>query len=761
MLNRFFQNIKRQEWYKQQIEHIEEIPAREPRYGKLDKPLPNILQNYLDREGIKLYSHQADAINSIRRGKNVIITTPTASGKTIAFNIPVFEALLKDKDATALYIYPTKALTNDQLHVLRTMERRMGIRPISNVYDGDTPQRARQRIRRTSRIILSNPYGLHQYLPWHHKWKSFFQHLKFIIIDEAHMYRGVFGSNVAMLVRRILRICEYYGSNPQFILSSATIANPEEHSRKLTGRDFEVISNDGSIRERKFFVFWNPPFIDSVKMVRRSPHQETKNLFVFHIKNGLQTICFTVSRQMAELITRWSRDELGNVRDRITTYRAGYLPEERREIERRLRTRELLGVASTNALELGIDIGSLDAVIISGYPGTIISTWQQAGRAGRGYKDSLVTLIAFENPLDQYFMKHPDEFFGRAHEYAIIDLENPYIVMGHLMCASAELPVKEEDGKYFNLFEESLMALERQNMVRKTPNGWIYSGTARPVDVVNLNNISDKIVTIISDGKVLETMDLPKAYAEAHRGAVLLHQGETYLVEDLDLENLTARAVRRDISYYTEPRKTVNIRIINTEAHQKKRMGIDIEVGEVEVTEWYHSYVLRTYDRVIGKQPLDLPPLNFQTVGVWFTIPGDIEEKVRERGLDLEGGIHAIEHAMIAMTPLYAMCDRWDVGGISSPMHVDTQKPTIFIYDSYEGGIGISERIYDLFESLLRITLRLIQDCGCDEGCPSCIYSPKCGNENRPLSKEAAIFILREIIDKIKETNRTTYSGSI
>ena len=757
MMEKFIQRLEQQESYKRQIEHIEVILPRKARYGTLENPLPEILQHYLDRRNIRLYSHQARAINKIRHGKNVVIVTPTASGKTLAFNLPVFEALIKDETVTALYLYPTKALTNDQLQVLKEMEQEIGLTIAPNVYDGDTPTHKRPNIRRGSKIVLSNPYGFHQYLPWHHKWKRFFENLKFIVLDETHMYRGVFGSNVAMLLRRLLRICEHYGSAPQLILSSATIANPKEHSQKLTGKVFEVVSNDGSVRGKKFFVFWNPPFLGKAKLTRRSTHQETKDLFVFNVANKLQTLCFTISRQMAELITRWAREALWerspHFAEAITAYRAGYLPKERRKIENGLRTKSLLGVVSTNALELGIDIGSLDSVIISGYPGTVISTWQQAGRAGRTTVDSLVTLVAFPNPLDQYFMKHPQDFFGRSPEHAIIDLENPYVVMGHIMCASAELPLTQQDQKYFpTLFEESLATLEQETLVWKTPKGWVYSGRARPVDVVILNNISDKIVTVMSAGEVLETMDLTKAYNEAHEGAVLLHQGETYVVEDLDLKNLIAKVRQQDVHYYTDSRKTVEIAI--TKPYEQKQVGIDISVGEVEVTEIYHSYVLKTYDEVIGRRPLNLPPLNFSTVGMWFIIPEEIGEVLNERGLDFAGGLHAIEHAMIAMTPLYAMCDRWDIGGVSTPLHFDTGAPTIFIYDGYEGGIGISEKLYSLVEKLFTTTRRLIKDCECEKGCPSCIYSPKCGNENEPLDKQAAIIILEKLQQMMKDKKK-------
>ena len=749
---RYLKNVK---GYKQQIVHVEEIPAKEACYGELDKPLPKCIQDYLNRKKIKLYSHQACAINKARQGKNVVIVTPTASGKTLAFNVPVFEALYADEAATALYLYPTKALTNDQLKVLRELEKETGIEAFPNVYDGDTPAHQRSNIREGSRIILSNPYGLHKYLPWHYKWRKFFLNLKFIIIDEGHVYRGVFGSNVAMLIRRLLRICEHYGSDPQIVISSATIANPEEHAQRLTGKEFEVVTNDGSAKGKKYFLFWNPPFTDALRAIRRSTHQETKDLLVLSLSENLQTLCFTVSRQMAELVVRWTREDLKRKRalpglaESVTAYRAGYLPEERRAIENRLRTKSLVGVASTNALELGIDIGSLDSVIISGYPGTVISTWQQAGRAGRTTADSLVTLVAFQNPLDQYFMKHPKAFFGRSHEQAIIDLHNQYISLGHIMCAAAELPVKDDDHKYFpDVLGDSLAALEKEMLVRKTALGWVYCGTARPTEVVNLNNISNKIVTVLCGGQVLETLELTKAYEEAHEGAVLLHQGETYVVEELNLKTLIATVTKKDVSYNTEPRKTVDIDI--KRRFEEKDEGFQVGLGEVQVTERYHQFVVKNNEVVLGVEPLNLPPLTFTTVGIWFTIPEEVQNEIQHRWqLDFAGGLHAVEHAMIAMAPLYAMCDRWDIGGVSTPMHSDTEQPTIFIYDGFEGGIGISETLYAMIDKLFTATLQLITNCECTEGCPSCIYSPKCGNENKPLDKRAAKIILKWLLKSV------------
>lgn len=752
MIEKFIRTLKTDSSYKKQIVHKQVILFQKPHFGKLDDPLPQIIQNYLSKNKIHLFSHQAEAINSIRKNQNVVIVTPTASGKTLTFNIPVFETLLKDNNATALYLYPTKALTNDQLKVIRDLEEKTCIKALSNVYDGDTPKHLRSGIRKKSKIILSNPYGLHHYLPWHYKWKNFLQNLKYLIIDEAHVYRGVFGSNVAMLIRRLLRICRYYTSNPTVILSSATIANPKEHAVKLTGRKFKVISKDGSPKGKKTFIFWNPPYTDSTKINRRSTHQETKDLLVRSIQNNLQTLCFTTSRQMTELITRWTKEELNRksavLSTKVTAYRAGYLPSERREIENKLKTKKLIGVVSTNALELGIDVGTLDSILISGYPGSVISTWQQAGRAGRNAKESLVTLIAFQNPLDQYFMKHPQDFFERKHEQAIIDLHNPYITLGHIMCASSELPLRKTDNEYFpELFLQSLDSLEEQNLVQKTPRGYVYTGLARPADIVNLKSISNKNVTVIHDGKTLETLSLNKAYDEAHQGAVLLHQAETYIVEELDLKILTAKVRKEDVNYHTDSKRTVDVTI--TKKFQEKGLKLTVGLGELLVTEFFHEYIMKTYDEIIGRKPLDLPPLTFSTVGLWVQIPDGFGETLTNCGLSFEGGLHAAEHAMIAISPLFAMCDRRDIGGLSITIHPDTGCPTIFIYDGFEGGIGISETLYSKITQLLIKTLDLIKTCECVDGCPSCIYSPKCGNENEPLDKKASLLILERLVNLI------------
>ena len=731
--------------YRDRVVHIETIEPEPPRYGTLTAPLPETIEAYLKESGIRLYTHQCDAINGIRAGRNVIITTPTASGKTLAFNIPVFEAMETDPEARALYLYPTKALANDQFATLEQMAKFTGIAAKPAIYDGDTPQSKRAAIREHARIVISNPYELHQVLSWHAKWNPFFSHLRYVVIDEAHRYRGVFGSHIAFLLRRFLRLCQHYGSSPQFILSTATLKNPEEFAQRLVGRQFDVIDGDGSPHGRKHFVLYNP-FFNGIG--ERSTHEETKDLLISCVKGDLQTLCFTGSRKMAELVTVWAREDARRssalLADSISAYRAGYLPEERRKIERELKEGVTKGVVATNALELGIDIGSLDAVIISGYPGTMQSTRQQAGRAGRKGGDSLAVLVAHANPLDQYFMHHPARFFSRSHEHAVLDTENPYIVSGHMLCAAAELPLQEDiDREVFGtLFSPLLLDLASSNLIRNTSRGWVYAGRSRATDAVSLDGMSGESFRILCHGKLLETMDRAQAYREAHKGAIMLHQGETYIVNEMDLETHTVRVTKTDVDYYTQPLKEVNLAVKKTLEHRTVN-GMACSYGDVEVTEQYTGYKIKRKDTVIGIEPLSLPPLVFRTKAFWFILPQPVEQRVRDACLDLAGGLHGAEHAIIAMMPLHVMCDRRDIGGLSSPSYGENVEPTIFVYDGYEGGIGLAESAYEHLPEIFSSAYELVDACPCEEGCPSCIHSPKCGNDNVPLDKLATVMILK------------------
>jgi DEAD/DEAH box helicase domain-containing protein len=586
-------------------------------------------------------------------------------------------------------------------------------------------------------------------------------------LDEAHIYRGVFGSNVSLMIRRLERVCEYYGSRPQVIISTATLANPIEFAEKLTGLKYQLISEDGSPKGKKYFIFYNPYKDGDYQSI----HQESKRLFLFFIREGLQTLCFTVSRKMSELIARWSKESLDpseeSLKEKIMAYRAGYLPEERRRIENGLKNGTIKGVTSTNALELGIDIGGLDSIIISGYPGTVISTWQQAGRAGRGTNDSVATLVAFQNQLDQYFMRHPQVFFGKSHEHAIVDLSNPYILFGHTMCASSELPIfLDRDRKYLGEFlQDILEELKNESLVKETPNGWIYSGTKSASMVVNLESISSDVFKVVYQNKTLETMDRGQAYREAHEGAVLLHQGETYIVDSMDTKNVIIRVTKTDVDFYTQVLKESLVSIIDI--MDKKSIGdLELFLGHLKVTENYNAYKIMRGESAIGYKNIYLPPLEFNTVGFFFTFPSSIEDElwdkrskdndiqemlIKRKNVDIRrevfgGSLHGIEHAMIGIMPFHVTCDRWDIGGISTNFHPSTGKPTVFIYDGFEGGIGLSEKAYELFQEIVKTSLELVEECNCEEGCPACIYSPKCGNDNKPMDKKGTIFLLKQIM---------------
>jgi len=755
MMEEIIAGLRNDPHFRDRLVHCEILPPKDPVYGTLTEDLPDPLRQYLKKKNLELYNHQAETAEAMGAGVNVIITTPTASGKTLAYTVPIFREMIRDPGATALFLYPTKALANDQLKVLREMEKATGIDARPAVYDGDTPASRRPGIRERSRIVLSNPHELHQILPWHHKWQAFLRNLQFVVLDEAHRYRGVLGSNMAFLIRRLRRIALSYGSDPRFVLSSATLANPLEFSERLTGLPFELIDRDGSPKGKKYFLFYNPYFDGAGTL---STHQETRDLFLFFLRRHLQTLCFTVSRKMAELIAQWSkksvRESDPGLAERIAAYRAGYLPEERRDLENRLKRGALLGVTSTNALELGIDVGSLDCVIISGYPGTTISTWQQAGRSGRGTGESTAVLVAFENPLDQYFMRHPDVFFGKSHEHAIIDLANPHILSGQLLCAAAEMPLLPGEETAFpdGDIPGIMKALEDEGLLKETPHGWVYAGRSRATEIVSMDHISSDAYRVLCEGETIETMDQAQAFREAHPGAVLLHQGETYIVEEMDLRNHIVRVKKGDVDYYTEAMKVADLSVLREISHRvilssSKGPGFSLILGDLEVTERFIGYKVIQRDRFLGMEKLDLPPLTFKTVGLWFSVSEDTLKKISERKRDAAGGLHGAEHALIAVMPFHVLCDRWDMGGLSTPRHPDTMRPTIFVYDGFEGGIGLAEKAFDLFGEISSMTLELVRDCPCEDGCPACIYSPKCGNNNKPLDKEAARMILEKLQD--------------
>ena len=803
----FLDHLKRQPFYQGQLVHLEQISRRSAKYGVLQSSLHPALQRQLSQtQGIdRLFAHQAEAVNAALSGRHVIVVTGTASGKTLCYNLPVLEAILERPAARALYLYPTKALAQDQLRALEelgcTVEGRPGRGasplPITiGTYDGDTPQARRGRLRQHGQIILTNPDMLHVgILPNHALWGSFFRNLRFVVVDEAHTYRGIFGSQVACVLRRLRRVCALYGSEPQFIATSATIANPAQHFAALTAVEAVVVDNDGSPIGPRTFALWNPPFIDKAKTSRRSANSEATSLFTSLVRNDTRTIAFTRARKVAELILRYAREELGKsqvasgksqgaggksqgkeakptsgapvpgyesqVTDyaaRIAAYRAGYTPEQRRQIERDLFSGKLLGVAATNALELGIDVGGLDAALLVGYPGTIASLWQQAGRAGRGAEPSLAVLIGLDNPLDQYFMRHPSELFGRPHEHALIDPDNVYVLARHLPCAAAEIPLTnlaspehfDDEALFGPGFVHAMVQLEESGRLEFRGDRWTYTPTDYPAEQVNLRSAGGGRFAILNEAdnyRTLEEIEASTAPQRVHLGAIYLHQGESYLVTRFD-ETMNLAVVRpAEVDYYTQAREWSDVRIVRSAAHRPIPGGYAY-FGFVRTTSQVVGYRrLRHYsDEVLGEEMLELPQTTFDTAALWWDLAPEIVAACNRRGLDFLGGIHAAEHACIGILPLFAMCDRWDIGGLSTPRHADTDAPQIFIYDGFPGGVGIAEQGFKELPALWKATYEVIAACPCEAGCPSCIQSPKCGNNNQPLDKAAARLILEMLL---------------
>jgi DEAD/DEAH box helicase domain-containing protein len=754
----FLNHIRSQSSYDNQIAHIEHIAPRRAQYGKLDEPLVPALQDCLDANGLsRLYSHQVKALNFVRAGKNVILATSSASGKSLVYNIAVMQSILTEPATRALYLFPTKALAQDQLRKLNELFTPT-LLPLECLatFDGDTPRSERGDVRRYGRIILTNPDMLHVgIMPNHQSWASLLKHLKYIVVDEAHIYRGVFGSHVACVLRRLRRLCRLYGSDPQFILCTATVANPGEHAAGLTGLPCEVVDNDGSPRGWKDFVFWNPPLIDEKKTARRSAHWESTNLFTELIAQGTRTLTFTRTRRLTELIYIYTKDKLQEISYKLSQlvmpYRGGYMPEDRRRIERELFGGQLLGVVATNALELGIDSGGLEATILDGYPGSISSTWQQAGRSGRSQGESLSFLVAWDNPLDQYFMRHPSDFFQKGFEHVLVNPANHYILQAHLLCAAWEKPLDSADEPSFggdDYFRER-DTLTNEGQLRERRNKWYLAPSiSYPAQKINIRSSSgqDFAVVDVSNGSLMETVESSVAFFQVHPGAIYLHQGDSYLIDKLDLTNHVAYAEPSRANYYTETKEIHDLHVIE-QKHTKIVGPVNVSIGDVEVTidvvgfKKYRQFS----EEVIGEEPLDLPTIRFNTVALWFDIPANAIARIADKGRDFAGGLHATEHAAIGILPLFALCDRNDIGGVSTPMHPDTGRAQIFIYDAYPGGIGIAEKGYDMIEELWQATLRVIAECPCDDGCPSCVQSPKCGNNNKPLDKLAARWILEEI----------------
>ena len=756
----FLHHLTAQPEYSDQIAHIEHIPPRSADCGELERPLIKKLQDCLDDNALwPLYKHQAYAVNAARVGANVMVATSSASGKTLCYNVPIMEALLTEKSSRALYLFPTKALAQDQLRKMRDQFcPDILASEDCATFDGDTPQNERFDIKKNARILITNPDMLHiGILPNHQSWSRLLRRLRYVVVDEAHMYRGVFGSHVALVLRRLRRLCEIYGTWPQFICCSATIANPGEHAEKLVGMPFTVVSNDGSPHGGKDFVFWNPPLIDEKKESRRSANSEATFVFTELVKKEIRTLTFTRTRRLTELIYNYSRQKLRQIdrclADKIRPYRAGYLAKDRRKIEQELFTGKLTGVVATNALEVGIDIGDLEATVLTGYPGSVSSTWQQAGRSGRSKQKALSFLIATDNPLDQYFMRHPENFFLRNFENALINPENHYILQAHLACSAWEKPLNEKDIVYFGqTMLQEIRDMEKHGLLKLRGGLWYFPpGIAYPAQAINIRSTSGQNFSIFdtSTDSLMETIEASQAFFMVHTGAIFLHQGDNYLVTKLDLESRTAYVEPAEVNYYTRATEISDLKIIE-EQHRQTRGPTTVCLGEVEVNDSVIGYRRKSQltEEILGEEALELPPQIFTTIALWFDLPQVAVSRISKTGRDFAGGIHAVEHAAISILPLFALCDRNDIGGVSTPFHADTGKAQIFIFDAHPGGLGIAEKGFELINDLWQATHRAIVECPCQDGCPSCIQSPKCGNNNEPLDKKAAVIILEELLGK-------------
>ncbi len=721
-------------------------PDRSARPVSLPERLDPGLAEALQRSGVEsLYTHQLRAFEAAEHS-NLVITSGTASGKSLAFNLPVLDGIAAQAKHRALYLYPTKALAQDQARKLAQL-RPPGLREA--IYDGDTPREERPAIRRKSNLVLTNPDMLHvAVLPNHKKWGDFLANLRWVVVDEAHTYRGVFGSHVANVLRRLRRLARAYGAEPRFLLASATIANPVELAERLVGTPFELIDDDGAPRAGRELAMWNPPLIDERSGTRRSALSEAADLLAELVSHGVRTICFLKSRRGIELIQRFAGETLerrgkGELAKRIAPYRGGYTPQQRREIEARLAAGELLAVVATDALELGIDVGELDAAICVTFPGTVASLRQMWGRAGRRRR-GLAVYVAGQDALDQFFCRHPEEFLGRPVEAAILDHGNEQIAARHLLAAAYELPLGPEDDEIFG--EDWRQRAERLVAAGELRELQGKLAPRRPEFVASriaLRSASADSVAVIDrdSGEMLGLVEAERAFTTVHPGAVYLHLGRSYEVERLDVEERRAIVHHFDGDWYTRPKKETEI-YIERVREQRQVAGVELNFGDVSVTEQVIAFqrVSISEQEPIDIVALELPEQSFVTQALWYVLPerlaGALPPEV------LLGSLHATEHGQIAVLPLIAMCDRWDIGGLSTNVHFQTGRSTIFIYDGYPGGVGIAERGYRQFEHLLADAERLIAECPCESGCPSCVQSPKCGNLNEPLHKAGALELM-------------------
>jgi len=728
--------------------------ARAAAFVALGDDLHPLLLDALRASGVpRLYSHQRAALEAAWKG-TTIVTTGTASGKSLCFNLPALDVLLRDGKARALYLYPTKALAQDQARAIDALALGDRVRPA--IYDGDTPREARAQIRRKANLVLTNPDMLHVgILPHHDAWSELFANLAVVVVDEAHVYRGVFGSHVANVLRRLRRIAAAYGTEPRLLLASATIANPVELAERLTGlEDVTLVDRDGSPSAGRQIAVWNPPVIDAALGTRRSALSEAAELLARLVSEGARTICFVRSRKGVELLSRLVTLELERLDAAplaalVTPYRAGYTASQRREIEARLSAGELRAVITTDALELGIDVGALDAALVVAFPGTVASLRQMWGRAGR-QRRGLALYVASEDALDQFFARHPDDFLDRPVESAILDHESEEIHLGHLLCAAHEGPLSEADSEFFG--PRTLAHLERLEglgELRRDPRGgFVLRRRERyPAGELSLRSASPDSFAIVdvSTSEVIGATEAARAYSTLHAGAIYLHLGRSYEVLDLDLDARRALVEPFDGDWYTQPKRETDT-LIERLLDRREVLGVSLSFGRVLVTETVLAYQRRHLPdhKEIDLVALDLPPSRFATQAIWFELDAGVLDDFPPESL--LGSLHAAEHAQIAVLPLLAMCDRWDIGGLSTNAHPQTGGPTIFIHDGHPGGVGITRLAFGCFEVLVSDAHRLISECPCRDGCPSCVQSPKCGNLNEPLSKGGAVELLGRLL---------------
>ena len=726
----------------EEVAHLETVPAAEARVTSLPDDLHPRLREVLPFDG--LYVHQRLAWDAAARGEHLILATGTASGKSLAFNLPVLDAITREPKNRALYLYPTKALAQDQARALAELDA-PNLR--AAIYDGDTPTDRRWQIRKWANVILTNPDMLHVgVLPHHDRWADVLHNLRYVVVDEAHVYRGVFGSHIGNVLRRLRRLAKVYGSEPQLLLASATIANPGELATSLAGISARVIDEDAAPRAERTVVLWNPELLDAELGLRASPLGEASRLLAGLVSRGLRTICFAKSRRAAELIHKFTVERVdAETAARLAPYRAGYTPAQRRTIERRLVKGDLLGVSATDALELGIDIGLLDCALSVGFPGTVASLRQQWGRAGRrGH--GLAVLVASEDALDQYFMREPETLLDRSVEAAILDYANPRVLDGHVRAAAFEAPVDDEDRT--TLGDAALERAALLPELRHTKRGYVWAGRDYPAAQFGLRSTTPDAFNVVEGqtGTVLGLVERERAYATVHEGAVYLHLGESYLVRELDLPARTAVVTPYRGDYYTQAKKETTTAIEET-LRMERRCGLNLSFGRVSVTERVVAYQKKSIrdQSTLETVELDLPETSFETEAIWY-LPEPEQLERLEKMPTLLGTLHAAEHSMIALLPLWAMCDRWDIGGLSTNIHFQTGRPTVFIYDGHSGGVGITERGFDVFEGWVADTAQMLEGCPCSDGCPSCVQSPKCGNLNEMLDKAGALTFLRRMV---------------